>query len=110
MRSRPLFIVCAYEPCGKVKEVKRRRDQRKQKYCTHACAARATAEIRRPAVQAACRKVGLARASQQRQRLLARLDGLSKLECFRLGYKTGLESKTRQIRRRFALVRRTTAA
>jgi len=102
----PLYIVCAYEPCGKVKEVPNRHLQRRLKHCSHACAARATVAQRLARLREGGRRGGLTTASRSRQRLLARLAGLSPLACFRLGYKTGLESKLRQVRRRFELVPR----
>lgn len=98
----PLFIVCAYAPCGKVHPVRNRHDQQRIKHCSHACASAATAHTRRDACRDACRQVGLAWARTRRQRLLVRVQGLSPLAAFRLGYLRGLASKHRQIRRQKA--------
>jgi hypothetical protein len=47
-------------------------------------------------------------ARRRQQRLLARVAGLTPLEAFRTGYTVGLQSKLRQIRKRYMLVPRET--
>lgn len=99
MKRVPLFIVCGNPACAKVKAVRKPCEHRKQKYCSRSCASTMTAPARREASREACRRVGLARASQLRRALLARLTGLSPLEAFRMGYDRGLQSKWRQMRK-----------
>lgn len=35
----PLFITCAFAPCGVVVQVKNPYQQRRRRYCSHRCAA-----------------------------------------------------------------------
>lgn len=97
----PLFIQCKRPGCEGVKQVRRVCDQRKVKYCSQRCIAIVTQNIRR-----AGRK-GIEASVRQRQRkVLLRVKGLSPIAAFRLGYVRGLQSKLRQIRRRYVLVRK----
>jgi hypothetical protein len=98
----PLYASCRRPGCENFRQVRTRYEQRIPRYCSRACAASATADSRREACREACRKVGLARASQLRQQVLRRLESLTKLECFRLGFKRGLASKYRQLARKRA--------
>lgn len=93
----PLFIVCQRAGCGKLREVRRPCEQQHEKYCSRRCAAFVTKNCARPGVG---RLGGLECARRARRALVKRLDGLTPLEAFRLGYDRGLQSKHRQIRRR----------
>lgn len=101
MSRAPLFSCCARRSCGRVFGVRRPVEQRRRKYCSRRCAALVNQNI-----TGAGSKGGLQAARVRRRRVLDRLDGLTVLQAFRLGYVRGLESKTRQIRKRFVLVPR----
>lgn len=101
--SLPLLVTCRYQPCGRVFDVAKPSLQRTRKYCSTRCAARVNKNI---LAAGAGRRGGLASAKVRQRKVLAGLDGLSSLECFRVGYKCGLYSKLRQVRRRFDLVRK----
>lgn len=104
-RGGPFFGVCARVECGALFEVRKRSILRVRKHCSHRCASLAAAARRgRAAFQAAGRKGGAVWGRRAQRRALARVKGLSPLEAFRRGYDIGLQSKLRQIRKRYRLV------
>lgn len=96
-RRVPLFITCKRSGCGELRQVETVEQQVKGGYCSHRCAA-------------LDHRLGVERARKLRAAMLERLDGLTPLEAFRLGYVRGLQSKIRQIRKRYLLVKKDTAA
>jgi hypothetical protein len=94
-RTVPLFIVCKRPGCEQIRQVRRPYLQRRGGYCSSRCANLATHNLTR----AAAAKGGRVSASHKRTALVARLDGLSKLAAFRLGYDRGLQAKWRALRR-----------
>lgn len=92
-----LFLLCARGECGRRRRVRAgdRGVLARPGYCSHRCAA----------LQ---QRLGVDRAAAAKRRMLARVAHLSPLEAFRLGYVRGLQSKLRQIRTRYALVRKET--
>ena len=85
------FPRCRRPGCG-ARRVSRPRLLARPGYCSHRCAALGSG-------------LGVARARALRRQVLARLQALTPLEAFRLGYVRGLQSKCRQIRKRYHLVR-----
>lgn len=51
-------------------------------------------------------KGGRTRALRARLALLARLDGVTPVDAFKLGYHRGLQAKWRQLRRRYVVTKR----
>ncbi len=99
-RRIPRFVVCVR--CGTRKELRRPSDQRT--YCSHRCAGLVLQNIR----QAQAAGVAIS-ARNRKRRLLERVEGLTPLAAFRLGYLTGLQSKHRQIRKHRAKRQRAAA-
>lgn len=98
-RTVPLFIVC--QRCGAIKPVPLPSVQRTQRYCSRRCAASVTQNIRKAG------RIGIERSVAKRRRhVLTRVAGLTPVQAFRLGYVRGLQSKLRQIRQRFTLVKK----
>lgn len=97
----PLFIVCANPACEKVREVRKRGDQKKQRHCSRRCALLMRPTLTRDGM----RRGGLERARRSRLARLARLPA-SPLDAFRLGYIRGWQSAKRQIVQKFSLTRR----
>lgn len=95
MKKIPRFIVCANPGCQHIKQVRRPHEQAFRKYCSRKCSNIVNHNITRAAAGAGGRERG------RRIRLAIRetLRSLTKIECFRLGYDKGLQSKHRQIRR-----------
>lgn len=104
-REFPLHIVCKRDGCENLREVRCPAYQARGGYCSQRCNALDHQNIRKAGLTGVRNSV-----TARRQRLLARLDGLSNTECFRLGYKVGLYSKLRQVRRKFKLVKKVEAA
>lgn len=102
----PLYIVCANPKCGKVREVKKRGDQKKQEHCSHACAM----TMRRNLTREAMRRGGLEAGRRRRAAAIARLDRFTKVEAFRAGYNRGFQSAKRKILSQYVLIPRTTEA
>lgn len=92
--SPPLFIVCRH--CGIVKTVRKPCEQRQQRFCSRKCANTVHCNIS----HASRGLGGRVRAHRARLRVLERIKGLSPLDAFRQGYTLGLNSKTRQLKRR----------
>lgn len=97
MTRLPLFIVCQNRACQRVKQVKRRGEQR-QRFCSHRCAA----TVRKSPTREGSRRGGLMRAHRIRERIRQKVDGMKPIDAFRYGYTLGLQSKTRQLRKRRA--------
>lgn len=95
------YIVCANPKCAKVKRVRRPSEQRRHKYCSRHCANL----MHGGPPKGAASKGGTVRAQRCRARLLRSLAGLTPLEAFRRGYTIGLQSKLRQIHKRYRLVK-----
>ncbi len=103
-RTTPLFITCQRPGCGQIREVQRPSAQRKQKYCTKRCANLVNVNIM------VNHRVGVERSViMRKRRLLARVAGLDPLAAFNVGYRCGLESKCRQLRKHYVFVKRATA-
>jgi hypothetical protein len=99
--ERALLIVCHRRACGRVREVSRLSQQKRQKFCSRTCANLATANIRGRYHE------GVKRSAQNRKRrLLARVAGLTPLEAFKVGYRVGLEGKLTQIRKHYVLTKK----
>ncbi len=92
MKAPKLFRRCKRRGCGKRRDVAHPKPLERPGYCSHRCAA-------------LDQRLGVNRASAMRRQLMARLDGLTPLQAFRLGYVRGLESKCRQIRKKFILIK-----
>jgi hypothetical protein len=100
-RTLPLRILCQRQGCENVLDVRCPAEQRRRKYCSRRCANLVNRNILR-----AWRK-GVDGSVRKRQRqVLARVAGLTPLEAFRLGYKRGLYSKLRQVKRQYVLVKK----
>lgn len=100
-RTVPLYITCQRPGCEAVKQVRTPSQQRRYRFCSPRCIGLVCQNIRHGTAK------GVARSARARKaRVLARVQGLVPLEAFRLGYQMGLESKLRQIRKRYQLVRK----
>lgn len=104
-RTIPLYMTCQRPECEAIKQVRTPFEQRTRKYCSQRCNGLANANIRR-----AGRKGVDESARRRKRRLLERVQGMTPMDAFRAGYKAGLRSKIHQIRRRYALTKRTEAA
>lgn len=108
LRTVPLYITCAREGCGAVREVRNPYDQRHAKYCSRRCASLVNRNIRQ------ARQPWLKSVAARQRRVLERVRALLRsagveaatdvleraaLAIFREGYRRGLSSKHRQIRR-----------
>jgi hypothetical protein len=102
-RTAPLVAICQRRVCAKPFTARSPFELAKRKYCSRRCSSLMTQNIR-----AAGRLGGRVSAQRRQQRLLARVAGLTPLEAFRTGYTVGLQSKLRQIRKRYMLVPRET--
>lgn len=96
----PYFIICANPTCEQVKQVRRPSDQQRHRFCSRKCSAIVVCNITK--VAGAARLGGLAKAKQAQRAVVARVQGLTPLAAFRLGYDRGLQSKHRQLRKRSA--------
>lgn len=85
----PLYIVCAYGPCGNVVPVAKPSLQKRRKYCSQRCNGLANANCTKN--RAACARGGTETAHRKRLAVLQRVKGLSALEAFRQGYRLGLQ-------------------
>ena len=94
----PLYITCEREACGAVIRVKNRALQQVQRFCSRRCATLMCAvnNLYREAQS----RGGKTRAHRARLALIQRVQGLSPVEAFRVGYLRGLGSKHRQLARR----------
>lgn len=102
-RAVPLFIVCQRPECGRLKQVRWACEQRTKRFCSPACANKVTKNTRRGELW----KTGVpASVVARKRKLLARVAGLTPPEAFKVGYKLGLYSKLRQVRKRYVLVKR----
>lgn len=99
-KAGPYFIRCQNPKCQRLKQVRTPYHQRRRKFCSHSCAMTVIRNITREA----SRRGGLTRARRIRERLVHNVGMLTPLEAFRLGYVRGLQSKLRQIRRKYRLV------
>ena len=102
----PLFIVCENPACQKVREVRKRGDQAKQRHCSRRCAM----TMRHNLTREAARRGGLEAGRRRRAAAMARLAGLSAVEAFRLGYNRGFQSAKRKILSQYVLIPRKAAA
>jgi hypothetical protein len=102
-RTEPLLAICQRRVCAKPFPVRCPADLAKRKYCSPRCNALVNQNIR-----GAGRIGGRVSGQRRQQRLVARVAGLTPLEAFRTGYTVGLQSKLRQIRRRYTLIPRET--
>lgn len=98
----PLYLECKWPGCGRLRQVRRPCQQRRGGYCSRRCAAITNRNIARADHVAAGRESG----RRRRNSIKARLRGLTKLEGFLLGYRNGLQSKWRSLRRKYVLVKR----
>lgn len=96
--TEPLFIFCRRHACGAKVRVPNRWHQRTRRYCSKRCATIALEPIMRLVRQ----KGGYASGKLRQRALLARVQGMTPVEAFRVGYLRGLQSKHRQLRRRAA--------
>lgn len=94
--TEPLYITCRRHGCGGKARVPNRWHQRNRRYCSKRCATLANEPIMRLVRQ----KGGFAAGKVRRQAVIARVQGLTPLEAFRLGYMRGLHSKHRQLKAR----------
>lgn len=97
----PLFVVCARVSCGKVRQVRTRCQQQRQRFCSPRCAYLG----RRRAggfTKAQMALGGKIRASRARAALIARVAGMTPVDAFRAGYVKGLQAKWRRARQRVA--------
>jgi hypothetical protein len=101
-QTTPLFIVCKRTECRQLREVNRPYLQRRGGYCSRRCAAIVNQNIS----NAECGKGGLESGRRRQAAVVARVAGLSPIDAFRLGYVRGLQSKLRQIGKRYVLVRK----
>lgn len=92
----PRFITCQRAACEAVVSVANGYEQRRRKYCSHRCAALAY----QPLTAAEGAKGGRERAHRARLAIRLKVETLPAIDAFRYGYKLGLESKRRQIKRR----------
>lgn len=104
-RTTPLFITCKREGCEGIREVRRPGEQRKGGYCSQRCNALDHNNI----LHANHHESGVSSGRARQRRLLARLDGLTPRQIFRLGYVRGLQSKYRQLAKGYVLVKRESA-
>jgi len=97
------FHVCQNPRCGRVTDITydKPSKQRRRKFCSNACS-----NVHNINVKSGWR-LGLQKSVQTRKRrVLERVAGLDPVAAFKVGYRCGLESKCRQIRRRYELKRR----
>ena len=106
-RRRPIrYITCQRPGCGQIREVNRPCEQRTRKFCSKRCANLVVCNVTRNGNH----RLGVEKSVATRKRkVLARVEGLSPLQAFKLGYKCGIESKCRQIRKHYILTKRTAA-
>lgn len=100
-RTVPLYIECKRPGCGRLREVRCPAHQARGGYCSQRCNALVNQNIRKAGLKGVWGS-----AHQRKRRVLARIDGLTPLEAFKLGYRSGLRSKSYQIRRRYVLTKR----
>ena len=105
MKRLPLFVTCQRPGCGGIRSVRHPREQRRGKYCSRFCAAMMNQNLmKRPET----RRNGLLAGIQSKKRKMReKVQGLTPLEAFQLGYETGMRSKVRYLKR---LVREIRAA
>lgn len=90
------FITCERQACGAVKQVRNPYEQRTMRFCSRKCAGMVLKNITK--IPGANSRGGLENVRRRRLAILARLEGMTVLEAFRLGYNKGLFSKIRQRR------------
>jgi hypothetical protein len=94
---RQFFVEC--QRCGAIRTARSRAEQKHGKYCSRKCSNLVNQNIRFGMPR------GVANSARARRlRVVARVQHLTPVEAFRLGYVRGLYSKLRQVKRRYRLV------
>lgn len=97
-----LYIFCQRPGCGGIKRVRWPCEQRKLKYCGYSCSSIMTNNLRHADRRAAARHTRRTYKAIVR----AKVEQLSPVAAFELGYKLGLNAKWRQLRQRYVVIAR----
>lgn len=93
----PLFVTCQRPGCGQIREVRFPSQQKRGKYCSNRCQM-----LHRP-----CWHLGWPKGvAVRKQKVRDRIEGLTLVEAFNLGYRAGLVGKLVHIRKRYDLVKK----
>lgn len=95
MSPLPLFITCQRKGCGQIKQVRDRRQQQRQKYCSPRCVG-----LMREFTREERQRGALSSTMVRRKATLARLDGMSPIAIYRQAFSNGWKAGVRSMRRR----------